>query len=117
MGPVMAPRWRWILAMAVAGSLGGALRPTRAQESPKPADDRPVGQATDNDARDALAAFAGEFAAEDPEKRSDALRRLRRVDHPTVAARILEIALKEGDVPVRIEAFRSLAPQKCAVKA
>ncbi len=115
--------------LALAALLAAVpLRPASAEEPPKPAPDRPgaeeapparVENVPDAAAKTALETFVREFDTEDLDYQIDAVRRLRKVVHPTVADRLLELALSEDPkvhLLVKGEGFRGLRFQKTSAK-
>ena len=108
----MAPTARLLLLCVLV--LGSIPVPARAQEPQKPPVEKP---ATDPEAKEALDRFARDFASEFVDLRLEALRRLRKTSHATVAGRLFDIALKDADASVRTEAFCGLQWQKSSAKA
>jgi len=108
------------LALLLIVLLAASTR-SRAQDGEDPAaeDDRKkakVVNVADKDARDALERFEREFDTEDIDFRLEALGRLRRVIHPDVSERLLDLAFKHADTAIRGAAFRGLAFQKPSAK-
>ncbi len=102
------------LSVALAAILVGAAPPPALPDEPaKPAEPKP---ATDDQAKEALETFAREFATEDLDYRRDAVKRLARTVHATVADRLLDLALRHADTLVRTDTFRGLLVQRPSSK-
>ncbi|MCK6481362.1 MAG: hypothetical protein HUU06_06910 [Planctomycetaceae bacterium] len=87
-------------------------------EAPPPA--KEVKDVPEEEAKAALDSFARQVDTEDLDFQIEAVKRLRKVVHPTVAARLMDIAMDDypGKIPVlvRAEAFRGLLLQKTSAK-
>lgn len=103
-------------ALLAALLLSLAPLPLAADEKGKAAEEKAVKDVPDAEAMDALERFAREFDTEDLDLRLEALKRLRRIVHPDIAARLLDLALRDGDLLVRADAFRGLTYQKTSAR-
>ena len=102
-----------LLLLAVAAPAARSDEPAKPPEA-KPAEAK---IATDAEAKEALESFARQNATEDLDFRREAVRRLAKTVHATVADRLLGLALKDAEVLVRAEAFKGLLPQRPFAKA
>ncbi len=103
------------LLLLVALSPAGPAPAARAGDDPArpPAADRPVPpkDSTDEQAKEALERFERDFATRDTDNQVEAVNSLRKVLHPRVADRLLDLALKGKDTAVRTTALKGLARQ------
>jgi hypothetical protein len=109
--------WPFVLAVLACGPAAARADEPAKPPAEKPAEkpsDKPAPEkvSTDAEAKDALERFAREFETEDLALRIDALKRLCRLVHATVADRLLALAFKHEDMLVRSESFKGLARQK-----
>jgi hypothetical protein len=109
-------------AMLALAALLAASVPARADEekAPAPAEAPPpaaaVSNVSDKVAKDELEKFEIGFKTEDLDFRIEAVERLRKTIHPTVADRLFRIAIEDSMPPVRAAAFRGLGLQKPSAK-
>lgn len=103
-------------AVAMAAVIAfGAAGPAAAEE-PAPPRDRPAEAVTPEKAKEAIERYRRESATEDIDFRLEAVGRVARVDHPEVAAILLDLAFQSKEVPVRSAAFKGLVLQKASTK-
>ncbi len=113
------PRSHALLLAALLAAAPSARADDSKKEPAPPAEkpaEKPPENVSDEKAKEALDRFQREFATEDLDLQLEALKPLCRVMHPTVAGRLLDLALKSPENLVRSSAFRGLAYQKTSVK-
>lgn len=101
-------------SLAVAGD-ASAQDPPKAPPADEPAE-KPVENVADAVAKLNLEKFEKDFQREGPALRIEAVKTLSRTVHPTVAARLLDVALDaakaDGDAKLAAYAFKGLAAQR-----
>jgi len=101
------------LALLVSPSV---LRADDGADDPAPAAEKTVANVSDRVAKEEMEKFERGFDTEDLDFRIEAVERLRKTIHPTVADRLFRIAMDDASPPVRAAAFRGLGLQKPSVK-
>ena len=107
------------LALSIASLLVAPAAAAASGEEPEaapPAAAAPAANVSDKVAKDELEKFEQGFKTEDLDYRIEAVERLRKTLHPTVADRLFRIATEDSMPPVRAAAFKGLGLQKPSAK-
>lgn len=99
-----------VAAAAGAGGVGATAAPSALAE------EKPIADVADDVAKQALERFQTEFKRDGPSLRAEAVLRLGKVLHPSVASALLDVAFKSEESPVRTAAFKGLANQTTSPK-
>ena len=106
------------LALGLAALLAAPAAAASSDEPEKapPQPTAPAANVSDKVAKDELEKFEQGFKTEDLDYRIEAVERLRKTLHPTVADRLFRIATEDSMPPVRAAAFKGLGLQKPSAK-
>ncbi|HEU4394296.1 MAG TPA: hypothetical protein VFS92_01950 [Planctomycetota bacterium] len=108
-----------VLALSIAALLAAPAAAAPSGDEPEaapPPAAAPAANVSDKVAKDELDKFEQGFDTEDLDYRIEAVERLRKTLHPTVADRLFKIATEDASPPVRAAAFRGLGLQKPSAK-
>ena len=108
--------WTPVLLCAAFLAAAPAARAEDPAKPPPPAEEKPHENVPDEKAKESVERFRKDFATEDMDSRTEAVKRVARVLHPTVADLLLDVAIKDPNLRVRGAAFRGLALQKPSAK-